>query len=93
MIEHTNDTHQEREHEIPVPGRMIGHSVRQFIQLAQTGFVYEFDARDPVSVQDAAISLYIVLSACKIPHEITQVHMSDLVSKEKPEVLTKGWLV
>ncbi len=42
---------------------------------------------DPVTVQDISMSLDIVLSSSKIPHEISQVHMAHLVSQKEFNII------
>ena len=37
------------------------------------------------------MSLDIVLPANKIPHKITHVHVTNLISKKEPQIFTKRW--
>ena len=45
---------------------------------------------DPVTRRESSITLYIVLATGEVPHEITPVHIIDLVAEHEPHILQKG---
>ena len=58
----------------------------QFALVAQTGIVDERNSGQPVTVFQFAITLYVVLAAGKIPHEIPPIHEVNLVTEEEAQV-------
>ena len=53
--------------------------VRQLALVAKHQIVYEREAGYPVAVLGLAVTLYVVLTAGEVPHEIPPVHEVALV--------------
>ena len=61
--------------------------------MSEVHLVYEGNTGDPVPFGRTTKSLNIVLPACKIPHEIPDIHMPYLVAEEIFQVLSEGWFI
>ena len=55
--------------------------IRQQRLVTQTDVVDEGDTREPVAVLEFAITLDVVLTARKVPHEVSPVHEVALVTR------------
>ena len=62
----------------------------QIALVAQTQVVEEWYASNPVTMLQFAMSLYIILTTGKIPHEVAPVHEVHLIGPEEVEVLHHG---
>ena len=49
--------------------------------------VDKIESGDPVSVHYITIALVIVLSPAKIPHQVPEVHVSELIGKKKAGIV------
>ncbi len=54
--------------------------------VAEAGIVDEGDARYPVAVGHFTVTLYVVLPSCKVPQEVTPIHVVELVVEEELKV-------
>ena len=61
--------------------------VGQQVLIAQTCIVNERNTCNPVAMLQLAISLNIVLTTSKVPHEITPVHKVALIGEEESDIL------
>ncbi len=60
--------------------------VGQQVLIAQSHVVNPLEASEPVAVLQFAMSLDVVLSACKVPHEVAPVHEVALIRQEETYV-------
>ena len=90
MIIKTDNTKEQGQKEKCIPG-FIGKAVRDIILWAQAAIIQEIDPADPVAVQNIAIhALVIVLPSDKIPEEVTEIHVIQLVTEKIPQVFPEG---
>ena len=52
--------------------------------------IQNWDTRDPTSLGQFAMGLQVVLTACKVPHEVAPIHEIDLVGEEEIEVFAES---
>ena len=67
------------------------NAVRHLFLVTESLIIYKWYTRDPVTIPDISCTLDIVLFTGKIPHEITPVHETILISKEPAEVVAIAW--
>ena len=74
---------------------LLAKLVGNKLQVFQARFIKERYSAEPVAACHIAgtIAGDIVLTARKVPHEITPVHVMQLVAEEELKVLAKSWLV
>src|SRR5690606_15915858 len=65
-------------------------AIGQLALIAKSIVVDHRNAADPVSISHITHALHIILSSCEIPHEVSPIHQSHLVSKEPVEVVGVG---
>ena len=61
--------------------------VGQFTLVTQSCVVDERESRQPVAVLQFSVTLYVVLSSCEVPHEVSPVHEVTLVGEEEVDIL------
>ena len=61
--------------------------VRHHVLIAVECVVYEGNTRNPVSMFWLTVTLEVVLSTGKVPHEVTPIHEITLVREEETKVL------
>ena len=61
--------------------------IRKLALVAQHCIVDEWDTCDPVALFQFAIALKVILTSCKVPHEVAPVHEVTLVREEESDVL------
>ena len=65
--------------------------VRHHVLITVECVVYEGNARNPVSMFWFTVTLEVVLSTGKVPHEVTPIHEITLVREEETKVLKLCW--
>ena len=65
---------------------VVLQTVRQECLVAYEHIVNERNTRNPVTVFNFALTLNVVLSSCKVPHEVSPVHIVHLIYKEELDV-------
>src|SRR5690606_2867905 len=63
------------------------HGLRQCVLSAKAHIVNRLDATDPVACRVISMSLLIILPSGKIPEKIPRIHMPDLITEEKAQVV------
>ena len=61
--------------------------IRQLVQIAQTPVVEPVETSNPVAVLQFTITLQVVLTTSKVPHEVAPVHEVTLIRDEETQVL------
>ena len=85
---------QQRQQIIHIASVILGVTVRQVNAACALDAVYPVDARNPVAIDITTRAiLHVGLSSGKIPHEIAEVHVSELISEEEPQILPERWTV
>ena len=90
LVVESEDSQEERQHEVRVARRIVFPVVRQVFLVAQSHAVQEWNTGDPVPFRDFIAVLLVVLTTAVVPHEITEPHFTYLVFKEEPYVLRKS---
>ena len=100
VVYQADEAQQQRQHVVFVACLVLLHVLRQVVLRAETAFVDELDAADPVAVQVVArtvvvevVALVVVLATGEVPHEVAPVHPAQLVAVEELEVLSEGGLL
>ncbi len=91
MEKSTRQSKQKWQQVVFVVGFVFCNGVGQASLRTQPCLVYKLDPTDPVTLGQLTMTLYIILSAGKVPHEIAQIHITDLVAKEKVHILSETW--
>ena len=86
---HTDDTQQERQHVIHIVSLVVAQFGRQLRLVTQHGIVDSRNTADPVTLRYITIRLQVVLTSCKVPHEVAPVHEVHLVTEEEAHILAK----
>ena len=88
LPEQSDQTQKKREaieYVMTLTGKSIGKEV---VVTAYEHLVYEIETGNPVSVLYLSVAvLDIILTAGKVPHEISPVHEVDLISQEELDIL------
>ena len=96
LIDKTHQTEQQRQEEVGVAGRVIGHRTRQLILRTSEILVDKADARQPSTVQVETIfillQLHIILTSHKVPHKVAPEHITHLVAKKVAYILAESRL-
>ena len=67
---------------------IVGVTVGQILAACTLDAVYPVDASNPIAIDITTRSiLHVRLSPGKIPHKIPEVHVSELIREEEPQVL------
>ena len=90
LVVESEDSQEERQHEVRVARRIVFPVVRQVFLVAQSHAVQEWNTGDPVPFRDFIAVLLVVLTTAVVPHEITEPHFAYLVFKEESNVLRKS---
>src|SRR5512133_251573 len=83
-------TKQQRKKKIGVARLVILHVFRHIVNCTSARFVNELYAGDPVAADRPSITLNIILPAAEVPHEVPEIHESELVTEHKLQVLAEG---
>src|SRR5512133_2192046 len=81
---------QQGKKKIGVSRLVVLHVFRHIVYCACARFVKEFYAGYPVAVHGSAVALDIVLPSAEVPHEVSEIHESELVPEHVSEVLSKS---
>ena len=90
LIEQPDQTQQKGQHIKDVTPCIILQIVGQIGLVSRNMLVDKIEATDPISVLHLSMSLYIVLSSGEVPHEITPIHVVQLIIEEESEILGKS---
>src|SRR5690554_3497210 len=89
MENKTDQSQYKRDHIIRVSCFIVEHITRQVILRTQTDFIRKFNPCNPVTVSVIIITLNIVLSPGKIPHQITHIHITKLIFEYRHHFICK----
>ena len=84
LVIESEDSQEERQHEIGVARRIIFPVVGQVVLVAKSHTVQEWNTGDPVPFRDFVAVLFVVLTSAVVPHEVAEPHLTYLVFKEEP---------
>ena len=93
LPEQSEQSEQQRQAVEHVVALVLLQVVGQVVLIAQSGVVYEGNATNPVAMLSFAVTLNVVLSSCKVPHEVAPVHEVALVADEEAQVVPLAWHV
>ena len=87
----TDYTKEQGDHiEHIVSGISFALIIREETLITKTGIVYEGDTANPVALINGTVALNIVLTAGKVPHEISPIHVIELIAEEELHVFTES---
>jgi hypothetical protein len=90
LIEQPDQTQQKGQHIKDVTPCIILQIVGQIGLVSRNMLVDKIEATDPISVLHLSMPLYIVLPSGEVPHEITPIHVVQLIIKEKAKIFDKS---
>ncbi len=90
MPQETCQPEKQGQQVICVARRIITHIFRHPFYRSGAGCIQEIKPCDPVSVDRPSYALHIILPSAEVPHEVPEIHESQLITEHEREVLTKG---
>ncbi len=92
MKKQAEQAQQERNKIIGIPSLVVAQVVRQFLLVADARFIEKVDAADPVAGSGVPCvqTLFAVLPAGEVPHEVPPIHPTQLVFPEEFKVVAKS---
>jgi len=86
LEDESEDTEQQRQTVEHVVSLVFFELVGEFGLVAQTQVVDKRNTCYPVAVFQFAVSLYLILSSCEVPHKVSPVHEVTLIGEEESQV-------